>query len=199
MRVAAILAALVCVAAARTVQFGHFQDEAFDVPLVSLVCAVDTSEQAEFLVRALAYANQQSYANLELVVVDSNSVNRQDMIPPSELNWVTYVHAKAANAEGGSPSAAASLHTQYAAAVQAARGSVLMLWDVRDIHASTRVEAQVTPILQQKAGARRGRLRFGAQPATVLFISPAFRAIPVWTAVYHACCTRLYDCACGLR
>ncbi len=137
-------------ATARTATFSaHGNEEnAVSTPLVSLFMLVDSTSAPHFLAVGVDAARRQSYSNVELVVVDLGETSNSQMIPSSDATWTTYVHHPQHTSSHPDGARSAAL----AEFVAAARGSILMMWDPRDLHATSRVEEQVRPLIDGSAG-----------------------------------------------
>ncbi len=153
---ACALAASASAAGARTLQASS-QSLAGDVaaPLVSLLTVVDGALSPHRVMQALESARAQTHPNLQLVVVDVGVKPRPDLIPAADATWVLYLHMdeyEEAPVGGSGAGDEARSRAALAAALAAARGAVVMLWDAQDLHMPTRVAAQVGPMIGTDVG-----------------------------------------------
>jgi hypothetical protein len=169
-RVLLLLAVTLAPTMARQVQFGHGTEEsAITTPLVSLMMPVDGTRAAHFFAAGLAAAAKQSYDNLEVVIVDSGDDNRADLISAADRAWTTYIHFP----QQAEDSARVSW---TAKALASTRGSIVMLWDPRDMHAPSRVESQVRPLIDGTSGMHAQIVRV---PRTRAFCARVFPLAPL--------------------
>jgi hypothetical protein len=111
-------------------------------PLVSLVMA--TRGGATDLMRlAIDSARQQTYPNVELVILDGGASASLDAKEAQRVDgeWLRYIHVQSHGAQ------AASLGDLYHTGAMLARGAVVMHWDEVHVHSESRVALQVQPLL----------------------------------------------------
>jgi hypothetical protein len=147
----------VCAAVcAREVSFSVGSDESHPVsPVVSLIMPANSEVFGHYLRLGLDAARAQTYANIELIIVDASVTAHPGVVPLDDMPWVTYVHTgegKGEGASGGGRTSAETMVHQLSMGVVAARGAIIGVWNGMDIHSPEQVEAQVAPIVSSEAG-----------------------------------------------
>jgi glycosyltransferase involved in cell wall biosynthesis len=113
------------------------REEREDVPLVS--CLMVTADRRRFVPHAIDHFLRQTWPARELVIVDDGEDCVEDLVPADPR--IRYVRTARSPTLGTKRNLACSL----------ARGSLLAHWDDDDWMADTRLEAQVSALLESNA------------------------------------------------
>jgi glycosyltransferase involved in cell wall biosynthesis len=103
-----------------------------DGPLVSVI--MPTYDDAKYIQRALRSLSEQTYTNLEAIIVDSSKVSwLSDLI--GELDWAEYIYEP--------PNGVAAARNR---GIDVANGDIVMFLDADDFYAPEKLERQVATL-----------------------------------------------------
>ncbi len=131
-------------------------------PLVS--CLMPTGNRERFARQAVRYFQRQTYPSRELVIVDDGDTDDDGTVDDDDRSGDHAMsglpHWADLEREGCEPApvqylrvpAGTSIGAKRNAAVQAARGELLLCWDDDDWYGPERIERQIEPILAGRAG-----------------------------------------------